>query len=83
VAELGLPTAPPKEKDKRSFDGNETTQVEAIPPDVLAQIITDAIQERLDHETYAALLAREARIRAELAATLDGLLGEDDGEDGA
>ena len=63
VAELGLPTAPPKEKDKRSFDGNETTQAEAIPPDVLAQIITDAIIERLDHGAYAAVLAREASIR--------------------
>jgi hypothetical protein len=79
VAELGLPTAPPKEKDKRSFDGNETTQAEAIPPDVLAQIITDAINERLDHEAYASVLAREASIRAELTATLAGLLGENDG----
>ena len=82
VAELGLPTAPPKEKDKRSFDGNETTQAEAIPPDVLAQIITDAINERLDHETYAAVLERETRIRVDLFVTLDRLLGDDDAEDG-
>jgi hypothetical protein len=37
ITELELSTAPAKEIDRRSFAG-ETTQVEAIPPDVLAAI---------------------------------------------
>jgi hypothetical protein len=36
IATLGLPTAPPKSTDPRRFDGVETVQAEAIPPDVLA-----------------------------------------------
>lgn len=82
VAALNLPTAPPKETDRRAFNG-ETTQAEAIPPDVLAQIITDAINDRLDHDAYATVLAREADGRVQLAAALDRMLGEDDGEGGA
>jgi hypothetical protein len=82
VAELGLPTAPPKATDRRSFEG-ETTQAEAIPPDVLAQIVRDAITDRLDPAAYAAALARESEIADRLVATLDRLLGDDDGEGGA
>jgi hypothetical protein len=73
VATLNLPTAPPKEKDRRAFEG-ETTQAEAIPPDVLAQIITDAIEQRLDRKAYNSLLKREARIRNQLIERLDRLL---------
>ena len=81
VAELGPPTAPPKANDHRSFEG-ETTQAESIPPDVLAQIVTDAITDRLDPAAYAAVLARESAIREGLVVTLDRLLGDDDAEDG-
>jgi hypothetical protein len=82
VAELGLPTAPPKPEDKRSFEGTKTTQAEAIPPDVLAQIVTDAITDRLDPAAYVAVLARESAIREGLVVRLDRLLGDDDGDDG-
>jgi hypothetical protein len=43
ITVLGLPTAPPKATDRRSFTG-ETVQAEAIPPDVLADIIRNAIR---------------------------------------
>jgi hypothetical protein len=76
IAALRLPTAPAKATDNRSFSGR-TVQAEAIAPDVLAQIVEDAIRERLDAEAYATVLSRETRIRAELTATLDRLL---DGE---
>jgi hypothetical protein len=72
VREQGLPTAPPKATDRRSFSG-ETVQCEAIPPDVLANIIRDAINERLDREAYAAVLAREERTREKLSARLAAL----------
>jgi hypothetical protein len=41
-----LETAPPKVTDRRAFSG-ATCQAEAIPPDVLAQILRDAIEARL------------------------------------
>ena len=79
VAALGLPTMPPKVGDNRSFQG-ETTQAEAIPPDALARIVTTAVTDRLDHAAYSAVLARETRIRAGLADTLDRLLGGTDND---
>jgi hypothetical protein len=79
VAELGLPTAPPKEKDKRSFDGSETTQAEAIPPDELVRIIRTAIIHRLDDDAYQHVLEREKDARRRLAERFDRLLGDWEG----
>ena len=73
-------TAPAKPTDRRSFEG-ETVQCEAIPPDVLAQIVTAAITDRLDRGAYESVLRRETRIRAALTERLDTLL--DDNWDGA
>jgi len=64
-----LPTAPAKETDRRSFEG-ETTQVEAIPPDVLEAIIRSAITSRIDRTAYDAVLAAEERTKAQLRRTL-------------
>jgi hypothetical protein len=58
----------------------ETTQVGAIPPDVLVQIVTDAITDLLDGAPLAAVLARETRIRAQPADTLDQLLNNNGGD---
>ena len=66
IASLGLPTAPAKPTDKRSFTG-ETVQCEAIPPDLLAGIIRDAIESRIDKAAYAAVLAEEEVTRERLA----------------
>jgi hypothetical protein len=67
VAGYDLPTAPPKKSDKRSktWKGN-TCQLEALPPDVLAEIVEDAIVEQLDLDRLARVLAAEASDRAEL-----------------
>ena len=62
---LGLLTAPPKPTDRRAFAG-ETVQAEAIPPDVLATLVGDAIAGRQDWETRADVLGREASARADL-----------------
>ena len=72
IAELGLPTAPPKETDRRSFEG-DTVQAEAIPPDALAQIVADSIHERLDQAAYQSVLDRESRIRSQLSGQLRSL----------
>ena len=72
IAELGLPTAPPKPADRRGKGIVATTQAEAIPPDVLAQIVRAAILERLDGDGYQA----ERSTRRELARRLRGIEGK-------
>jgi hypothetical protein len=67
VARLGLETAPPKATDRRAFRG-ETCQAEAIAPDVLAQILRDAIDVRIDQRALQAVKRREQVARRELLA---------------
>lgn len=65
-----LPTAPPKETDRRNFTG-ETVQAEALPPDVLATILRNAIEDEfLDMGIYYRALEDEAEERAALVAWL-------------
>ncbi|MEU6381902.1 hypothetical protein [Streptomyces sp. NPDC046909] len=66
-----LPTAPPKPTDHRSFTPSATTQLEAIPPDVLARIVREAIEERRDMTVYQQVLEQEQEERARLLADLD------------
>jgi hypothetical protein len=61
----GLPTAPPKASDNRAFEG-QTCQAEALAPDVLANILRTAIQQRLDRRAYEQVLRQERKIRREL-----------------
>ena len=70
--EYDLPSTPPKVTDKRSFDGDETWQAEALPPDALASILTAAIEEWTDAEVLAEVVAQEEAERAELMDELDG-----------
>jgi hypothetical protein len=69
IAAHHLPQAPPKKEDNRSFSGL-TTQVESLPPDILAEIIQSAITGRLDRAAYDAVLAREEEAKAELRRVL-------------
>jgi hypothetical protein len=46
-------------------------QAEAIPPNVLARIVTDAVTERIDHVALNKVLARERRCRNWLTHQLD------------
>lgn len=51
VAEYSLPTAPPKASDTRSkgWSGG-TCQLEALPPNIIAEILRAAIERRFDSE---------------------------------
>jgi hypothetical protein len=69
---LELPTAPPKATDKRRFAG-ETVQCEAIAPDVLAELLRDAIEARRSAWATDDVLTVEADMRADLLAKLEGL----------
>jgi hypothetical protein len=60
VEEYDLPTAPPKPSDSRSAKwAGETTQAEAMPPDLLQQVVRSAIRQHFDQDVLDDLLARE------------------------
>jgi hypothetical protein len=67
-----LPTAPPKPTDNRAFSG-ETCQAEALAPDVLANILHTAIEQRIDNRAYKSMLRRERKMRRELQKQLFGV----------
>jgi hypothetical protein len=54
VEEHGLETAPPNPRDSRSknWPYPDSAQAEAMPPDILAQTVTDEIELRLDMDRY-------------------------------
>ncbi len=70
--QLELPTAPPKATDKRRFAG-QTVQCEAIAPDVLAELLRDAIEARRSAWATDDVLTMEVDMRADLLAKLEGL----------
>jgi hypothetical protein len=72
---MNLPTAPAKVTDRRSFGGvgddpTATVQAEAIPPDVLAHDLEDAIRSELDLDCLSALQQVEAEERDRLVAAV-------------
>jgi hypothetical protein len=78
VEEHGLVTSPAKVSDRRAFDG-ATVQAEALPPDVLADLVRSAIASELDLHVYAEVLEREREQRSTLSAwagSLERLEGE-------
>ncbi len=71
VAQYDLPTAPPKTSDSRSTNWvGSTTQAEALPPDLLGEIVQEAIQEWWDQDADAARAKREAAEREVIGAQL-------------
>lgn len=78
VARYRLVTSPAKASDRRAFTG-ETVQAEALPPDVLANLVRSAIESELDLRVYLEVLEQEREQRATLAAwsaSLERLEGE-------
>jgi hypothetical protein len=69
IARYRLPTAPAKDTDKRAFSG-ETCQAEAFAPDVLANIVRTAIEQRIDRRVYESVLRRERKARRDLLRQL-------------
>jgi hypothetical protein len=66
VARYNLPTAPPKKSDSRSKGWTDTCQLEALPPDVLADIVREAIEESLDGELVRRLRQQTGAFRRTL-----------------
>jgi hypothetical protein len=75
VERHGLPTAPPKRSDSRSasWDG-ETCQAEAMPPDLLAETVREAIEEHFDMEQLNDVLRISAAEKAELIERLEAAM---------
>ena len=71
VAHYDLPTAPAKTSDTRSrgWDGG-TCQLEALPPDVIAGIVRNAITDWIDFDQLAEDEAAEETERAEITQLL-------------
>lgn len=78
VEEFGLPTAPPKSSDTRSrswFD--ETCQAEALPPDLLARLAREAVENHLDLDLFEETVAEEEQQRNDLIEKLDEIQKEE------
>ena len=73
VIQYDLPTQPPKLTDNRRFEGNETTQAEALAPASMANILRYAIESRMDMAVYDNIQAQEVGCRAELEFLFLGL----------
>ncbi|MFI9588246.1 hypothetical protein ACIHCQ_42175 [Streptomyces sp. NPDC052236] len=71
VERYELPVAPTKATDRRSFTAAGTTQAEALPPDILAQLVQVAIEERRDTAVHEAVLQQEAVEREQLLSELE------------
>jgi hypothetical protein len=50
-----------------------TWQAEALPPDLLSQMISEAIATRIDHEAFAEIKAREAELRKSITQKMERL----------
>lgn len=66
IEEYGLPTAPPKASDRRSFGDTRTVQAEAFDPATLAKILEDAIIALMDMVLYANAVKYQSEARANM-----------------
>lgn len=79
VEEYDLPTAPPKSSDSRSVNWlTETCQAEAMPPDLLADVVRRAIEDQVDEDLREVVLEAEREDRAAIAEVLRGTDLSDD-----
>jgi len=77
VEDMGIPTAPPKSTDSRSKNWiGDTAQLEAIPPDELAQMAINAVEAELDLEVLENVKEREGRISERLSSEVRTMLDE-------
>ena len=78
--EYGLPTAPAKQTDSRSARWRgETCQLEALAPDLLAEIVRLAIESRLDLDHHRQQVEAEDGDRRHLLLALPDGIDDRDG----
>lgn len=71
IKEFKSPTAPLKAGDRNAFEGI-TKQAEALPTDILAHLLRDAITNRFGHDLYQRAVVYEQKERRELPSSLGG-----------
>lgn len=72
VEEHDLPTAPPKKSDTRSRNWiGDTCQLEAMPPELLAETVRAAIQDQINWDRYQEEVAKEAADREAIERGID------------
>jgi hypothetical protein len=72
VYENDLPTAPPKKSDTRSRNWTgETCQLEAMPPELLADTVREAIRSEIDLDVYRREVALEQADRERILRGLE------------
>lgn len=73
IERYSLPTAPQKATDQRGEHMDETVQAEALPPDVLATEIREAIEQIVDLDQLELMRELGDRERTRILRTLDRL----------
>jgi hypothetical protein len=77
VEEYDLPTAPPSSKDSRSKNWvGQTCQAEAMPPDLLAEVVREAIRAQFIDEVYRDARRAERRAKDAIREMLDSIDGK-------
>ncbi len=83
VDDMGIPTAPPKSTDSRSANWvGDTAQLEAIPPDQLAQLAIDSVLEEIDLDILEEDKEREERIKGKLEPLVQNMFDDVAGYEG-
>jgi hypothetical protein len=72
VEKYSLETSAAKANDRRAFTG-DTVQAEALPPDVLAAIVRQAVESEIDYEAYVQALDYERQQREQLSRWSESL----------
>lgn len=75
IAQYSLPSAPQKATDNRGEWMDQTVQAEALPPDVLAAEIREAIEAVTDEDALQEARDLGDTERAQITTVLDGLAG--------
>ncbi len=78
VSEYKLPPNPAKMSDSRAENfvaehGSDSYEVDALPPEVLQQMVRDAIEERMDLDAYEDVKEEEERLKAKLLKVAKGV----------
>ncbi len=70
IEDHNLPYAPAKRSDNRAFDGRGTVQAEALPPEVLAETLENALALFFDPEADERTDERNGRLKEQFADVL-------------
>jgi hypothetical protein len=87
VVEHDLPPIPTKASDSRSFGfrhthGDAAVELDALPPEILEELVRDAVEEWFDEAAHQEMSAKEATERAKVQRAVDAMREELD-RDGA